>query len=176
MTVTYSAAVISTCGRYRYTLERALDTPGKNALFIMVNPSTADGMKDDATIRKLIGFSGKLGIGRFKVGNLFAYRATDIKELASMNASDATGPENDQWLRDMIRDADLIVCAWGPVSKLPKGFHRRRWQAVRAVILEYGKTPYSLGQPAKDGHPCHPLMLSYETPLTPWDGAYAASM
>lgn len=175
MAVTYSSAVISDCGRYRYTLTRKLDTPGKHALFIMVNPSTADADKDDATIRKLIGFSKKNGIGSFDVGNKFAYRATDIKELAKLNCADAVGPSNDIYLRELIRDADMIVCAWGPVSKLPKGLHRRRWQRVRATILEFGKTPYSLGAPAQDGHPRHPLMLSYETPLTPWDGAYAAS-
>ena len=39
-------AVISDCGRYRYELHRTWDEKKEKVLFIMLNPSTADGMKD----------------------------------------------------------------------------------------------------------------------------------
>jgi len=71
--LTKRSAVISDDGKYRYRLDRDLGRDGKTAAFIMVNPSTADAEVDDATIRKLIGFSQRLGFGRFIVGNKFAY-------------------------------------------------------------------------------------------------------
>lgn len=160
----YSSAVISSCETYRYRLERDLGVEGKTAAFIMVNPSTADGTQDDATIRKLIGFSKRLGFGRFIVGNKFAYRATDVSELKT--AADPVGPENDQHLQQIIAAADIVIAAWGPLAKLPKN-RRSRWNFVDHLALSLEKPLHCLGT-AKDGHPRHPLMLGYDTPLMEW--------
>ena len=72
------SAVISDCGRYRYRLERHGLSGAGAVAWIMVNPSTADATTDDATIRKVVGFSERMGAGWLIVGNKFAYRATDI--------------------------------------------------------------------------------------------------
>lgn len=162
------SAVISPCGLYRYRLERSWDVPGTDGYgqttVIMVNPSTADATANDATIRKLLGFGG----GRWAnivVGNLFAYRSTDVKALAS--AADPIGPENDEHLRKMIGEAFRLIFAWGPTSKLPKHL-RNRWRIVDDMARSLGKEPLSIGPTAKDGHPCHPLMLPYSHKLQPW--------
>lgn len=158
------SAIISPCGRYRYRLEREGVGDGSTAI-IMVNPSTADAEKDDATIRKLRGFGARNGWGRLIVGNLFAYRATDVRELARV--TDPVGlPHNDLHLMRMFRDADRIVFAWGPLAKQPK-WHRERWLKVLALI-DNGRQTFSIGAPAKCGHPKHPLMLSYSCPIIPW--------
>jgi len=158
------SAIISPCGTYRYRLER--DGPGEGATaVIMVNPSTADATDDDATIRKLRGFGARLGLGRLIVGNLFAYRATDVRALAA--APDPAGSDNGDRLAEIFLSAQRCIFAWGPASKLPKRL-REQWrqadQIARAMHLE----PMSIGAPAKDGHPCHPLMLPYTRTLEPW--------
>ncbi len=159
------SAVISDCGRYRYRLERPDVFGDTSTAVIMVNPSTADAENDDATIRKLKGFRDRYGWGHLLVGNLFAYRATDVRELATV--SDPVGPENDHHLDAIFREAQRVVFAWGPVSKQPK-FWRHRWDRVRQIAMFHGHIPVSIGAPAKDGHPKHPLMLPYDSPLIPW--------
>jgi hypothetical protein len=159
-----SSAVISPCGSYRYRLER--DGPGEGrTVVIMVNPSTADAEQDDATIRKLKGFGARNGWGRIIVGNLFAYRATDVRALAM--ADDPVGPENDAHLRRMFYGARQTIVAWGPVTKQPKHL-RDRWRKVWEVAECYPPV-LSIGESAKCGHPKHPLMLAYDTPIVPWN-------
>jgi hypothetical protein len=159
-----SSAIISECGLYRYRLER--DGPGEGrTVVIMVNPSTADAEQDDATIRKLKGFGARNGWGRIIVGNLFAYRATDVRELAT--ADDPVGPENDVHLRSMCYGAKQVIVAWGPVSKQPP-LLRSRWETLWPLISSYPPV-LCIGEPAKCGHPKHPLMLAYDTPLSPWE-------
>lgn len=161
---TRRSAVISDDGKYRYRLDRDLRWEGKTAAFIMVNPSTADAEVDDATIRKLIGFSAHLGFGRFIVGNKFAYRATDVSELKT--AADPVGPANDAYLSEIVAEADIVIAAWGPLAKLPRN-RRSRWNFVDHLALNHGKPLHCLGV-AQDGHPRHPLMLAYATPMSQW--------
>lgn len=57
------SAEISDCGRYRYRLSRwwgDKDDPDR-AVFVMLNPSTADASNDDPTIRRCIGFAQSHG-------------------------------------------------------------------------------------------------------------------
>jgi hypothetical protein len=131
----------------------------------MVNPSTADAEQDDATIRKLKGFGARHGWGRIMVGNLFAYRATDVRELAKAN--DPVGPVNDMHLAIMAKEARRIIVAWGPVSKVSARL-RNRWHEVWGELPAF-KPIFSIGAPAKCGHPRHPLMLAYAEPILPWE-------
>lgn len=157
-----SSAIISDCGLYRYRLER--EGPGEGrTVVIMVNPSTADADSDDATIRKLKGFGARNQWGWIMVGNLFAYRATDVRELAK--ADDPVGPENDRYLRAMMMRCERLIFAWGKNDKVPKGL-RDRWRTV-LQRMPHWLEPHCLGI-GMDGHPRHPLMLAYDTPLLPW--------
>lgn len=157
------SAIISRCGLYRYRLERRCEGVG-TTMIVMVNPSTADAEQDDATIRKLIGFGNRNQWGRLIVGNLFAYRATDVRELGKV--SDPVGPENNDHLQRMMGDADRVLCAWGPVTKQPRMWQGLRWRKFAELA---GPRPlYSIGEPAKCGHPKHPLMLPYDSPIIRW--------
>lgn len=162
------SAIISDCRLYRYRLERdeGLFAAGSTAI-IMVNPSTADASNDDATIRKLRGFAARNGWGRIIVGNLFAFRATDVRELS--RTDDPIGPANDRHLAGIAVDADRVIYAWGPMAKQPKAL-RKRWVAVDAMFRAFHHQPLSIGGPARDGHPKHPLMLPYDSPIIPWKG------
>jgi len=158
-------AIISPCGQFRYRLERDTSTCGGITAVIMVNPSTADATQDDATIRKLKGFGVRNLWGRIVVGNLFAYRATDVRELGK--CADPIGPSNDDELARIALEADRVVYAWGPVTKQPKAL-RNRWRAVDEIFRRLGHSPLCIGPVAKCGHPKHPLMLPYESQISQW--------
>lgn len=162
------SAVISQCGRWRYRLTRETGLSGPTLTVVMVNPSTADETKDDATIRKVLGFARRLGAGRVVVGNLFALRATDVRDLR--HAPDPVGPENDEHIRAMMCEAEALLFAWGPATKVPP-IWRGRWREVQEMARVAGKRPMCLGV-AKCGHPRHPLMVPYAQPFEWWDGAW----
>lgn len=158
------SATISPCGLYRYRLERHGLSGAGGVAWIMVNPSTADATDDDHTIRKVVGFTERLGGGWAVVGNKFAYRATDVRALRT--AADPRGPENDAHLAEIMAAAPTVIVAWGPLSKLPDSL-RRRWRTVCGIADRVGVKLMCLGT-AQDGHPRHPLMLAYDTPLVEW--------
>lgn len=155
MEYTAKSAILSKCGRYRYLLSRRWK-PGKTVLFVMLNPSTADGLTDDPTVRKCVGFADRLGHGAVLVVNLFAYRATDPADLAK--AGWDVGVETDDYIRMALSAADLVIFAWGAHAKL----QQRRIAEIRVLVRE----AMALGFSA-DGSPRHPLMLSYSTLLQP---------
>lgn len=157
-------AVISDCGTYRYRLERETALVGKTAAIIMVNPSTADHIENDQTVRKCIGFAQRHGIARIIIGNLFAFRSADIKDLR--RAQDPIGPDNDDHLLQILRDADLHIVAWGAIAKLPEAL-RKRWHFVVRAADRQGVALHCIGL-NDDGHPKHPLTTGYEIPLTTW--------
>lgn len=160
-----SKAVFSDCGRYRYRLERELGCAGKLLAVVMVNPSTADAENDDQTIRKVQEFARRAGFGRLIVGNLFALRSTDIRGLAAVD--DPRGGEaNNHHLAAMISEADSVLFAWGASNKIPMRW-RRRWTTVADIAERVGKPALCLGV-ANDGHPLHPLTLSYDRTMRPW--------
>lgn len=148
---------------YRYTLERAWSC-GPKVLWIMLNPSTADEFKDDATIRRCIGFTKRWGYCGLGVVNLFALRSTDPRGL--LVAKDPIGPQNDQALRLAFLNPGyaLMVAAWGrSVSALPAAL-RGRAGAVLAMAGQEGHVLHCLGRTA-DGDPRHPVRLPYDTEL-----------
>lgn len=154
-------AIISVDGQYRYRLSRHWDDGAPSLTFIMLNPSTADAEVDDPTIRRCIGFAKRQSFGGIYVANLYAFRATEPRDMK--RAIDPIGPENNQILRYMFsRAADQltpVVAAWGTHAD------PRR---VRDVMkLNVGATVLSLGV-TKDGHPRHPLYVRADQELTPW--------
>lgn len=161
------SAIISGCGTYRYRLERDVGVlyGGKSVAFVMVNPSTADAETDDATIRKVKGFAARMGGSRVVVGNLFAFRATDIDALKT--AADPVGPGNDEHLRRILQDTDACIVAWGALSKLPPAL-RTRWATFADMAGTMGIPLRCLGV-ARDGHPLHPCMIGYARPVLAWD-------
>lgn len=162
---TGGSAVISACGNYRYRLDRnAMHTGGPTYAFFGVNPSTADATLDDATVRKWTGFVRRWGGRRYIVGNVFAWRATDVKQLAQ--SPDPIGPDNDAHIAGIIAEADILVPCWGNSGKLPLAL-RDRLNTVALALMAAGKPVRIFGRTA-NGDPTHPLMLGYDTLLIDW--------
>ncbi|RIJ15972.1 DUF1643 domain-containing protein [Henriciella mobilis] len=162
---TGSSAVFSPCGLYRHRLDRKVADTGPVVAVPGVNPSTADAEKNDATIRKDIGFGQRLGWGRIIKPNKFQLCATDVRELR--DAADPIGPYADEYLYSIFKEADLVVPAWGPLAKLPRPL-RQRWRRVVHIAQDAGHDTLWCFGTAQDGQPRHTLMLAYSTPLTPW--------
>lgn len=158
------SAVLSPCGWYRYRLERH-GSDGPLVGVVMVNPSTADAVDDDATIRKLKGFAERNGWGGFVVGNLFAWRAKDVTDLG--RSPEPVGLDNDLHLQDIFEEVDLILVAWGRLAKLPPAL-RNRWREVADMIHRADKPVLCIGETVEGGQPRHPLMPGYDTPILPW--------
>ena len=159
-------AVLSKCRNYRYTLSRNVDMFGEKVFaYFGVNPSTADETIDDQTVKKWIGFTAKNAGSSFVVGNVFAYRATDVNELAKIE--DPVGPDNDKYISMLIDQADVLVPCWGARGKLPETM-RDRLDEIMSLLKRSGKPVLCFGLTAS-GDPKHPMMLSYETKLVPVD-------
>jgi hypothetical protein len=154
------SATISACGKFRYRLSRSWDD-GPRLLFVMLNPSTADAEVDDATIRRCITFARAEGFCKLEVVNLFAFRATDPKDLR--RAGYPVGPENDRHITDAVRASDAVCLAWGAnVAGL------ERPQIVLPMLRSLGVQLQCL-RITRSGYPQHPLMLPAACRLMPFD-------
>jgi hypothetical protein len=126
----------------------------------MLNPSTADEVQNDPTVERCERRARHLGFGSFRVTNIFAWRATDPRDMKA--ALDPIGSENDRILTKGATWADQIIAAWGV-----HGAHLGRGPQV-AAMLRNGKTPvFHLGL-SKQGHPKHPLYLPYAQQPERW--------
>jgi hypothetical protein len=155
------SAELSDCGRYRYWLRRHWQHGGngKTVCFLMLNPSTADALVDDSTVRRCTAFCRSWGYSALTVRNLFALRATDPAEL--LTASDPVGPDGDEHLL-RAATAALIVCAWG--AEVPFGRDRR------ALELLAGRHLHCLGL-TRAGGPRHPLYMRGDAVPLPYRSA-----
>jgi hypothetical protein len=160
MKYTMTWATLDPSKKYRWDLGRVwkperLDK--KSILFICLNPSTADGNDDDATIRRLVGFSDLWGYGALVVCNLFAWRSTDPRGLYS--SPGPVGRENYDYIVKHAAQAGLIVCAWG--AHPWTGVHGRH---VLWMLQGRGYKTFCFGR-TKEGFPKHPVRLPYNTKL-----------
>ena len=146
----------SPCRRYRYVLWRLWGSGARPAMFIGLNPSTADETQDDPTVRRCKAFARSWGCDSLIMTNLFAWRATDPREMKA--ADQPVGSENDDWLYQLAERAHVRVAAWGV-----HGLWLERAMQVAAVLPDLE----CLGR-TKDGHPRHPLYLAGTTQLEPW--------
>lgn len=165
-----SGAIFSVDRTYRYELWRRW-SDGPTLAIAMLNPSTASAYEDDPTIRKCIGFAKRLGFGGFRVVNLFAARSTDPKALRHIG--DPIGRENDERIVTVCQSADRCIVAWG-ASDVGGGLIAWRAAEVVRMLRNRGVPLWCLGR-SQQGHPRHPLMLAYSTPLELFDHASQAA-
>ena len=122
-----SYAIFSDCERYRYVLSRAWDKTKGKVVFIGLNPSTADEMKNDPTITRMINFAKSWNYDKISICNLFAFRATFPQDLKK--ALDPIGSENDKLVSEEIKDTDKIILAWGNHGK----FNNRSTEILKNI-------------------------------------------
>lgn len=156
---TDKGAAFSDDRRYRYSLWRWWGGGnGQKCCFIMLNPSTADENVLDPTVTRCVGFARDWGFSGLVIANIFAFRATNPKELYRTIAP--VGPENDGAILAAALQSGCVVCAWGT-----HGEHMHRAATVKNLLAAY--EPVCLGV-TKDGHPKHPLYLRRDTQRRPF--------
>jgi hypothetical protein len=154
------AARISPDGVYRWWLTRRWAYTGPGVHFVMLNPSTADGSEDDATIRRVTRFARDWGFSSVVVTNLFSYRATDPKRLR--DAADPVGPRTVDVILTAASLSSYTVCAWGsnPLA--------REWSATVLRKLTDAGTDLRALRIGRNGSPWHPLYLPSSTTAVPF--------
>lgn len=151
-------ATLSSDGLYRYHLWRKWGR-GETMVWIMLNPSTADGDVDDQTVTKCMGFARRWGYVGIEVLNLYSLRTPDPMVLRDVE--DPEGPLNAGTWSYVLKAyrSSLKVAAWGgsfpralPASLALAGVDTRHWRCL-------GHTT--------EGHPRHPARIAYATTLQP---------
>jgi hypothetical protein len=153
-----SGAVFDATRHYRYTLWREWDGTRSRVAIVMLNPSVADEMQNDPTIRRCIAFARSWGYGSVEIVNLFAYRTPYPKKLS--NATEPIGIDNDKYLLQASNRSSRLVFAWGNWGYL----RNRAWQVHNLLA---GLEGYCLGL-TLTGQPRHPLYLAKDTQLIPY--------
>ena len=150
---TRSLAIFSDCEKYRYILRRVWDENKKRAVFIGLNPSTADEVRNDPTVSRMISLSKSWGFGSVSVCNLFAFRATLPPDMKK--AENPIGDENDSFILKEIQDAGRVIACWGNHGK----FLNRSEEFIKNLkrFEHFGLT--------KQGEPHHLLYLRKDASL-----------
>jgi hypothetical protein len=148
-------ALFSRCGTWRYLLWRMADPRAKIVGMGLLNPSRADELHDDPTIRQCRARGRQAGHAGLLVWNLFAFRATFPADLK--RALDPVGPDNDLAIALALSLAGRTILAWGN-----HGAYLARDRAVLAQCA--GARIAVLGLTGR-GQPRHPLYLPSGTRL-----------
>lgn len=163
-----TGARFSPCEKYRYALWRIWNKQLPALGFLLLNPSTATADKDDPTVHRCGERARLLGYGAVYVANLFAYRSTDPAELYRVPSPvSANGDEdNDRWTHYYMMMCHKVVCGWGK-----DGVYLGRDRVVLNLFRDYMPPQFLNALHVNDdGTPTHPLYLSYQTKLQPYDG------
>ncbi len=163
---------------YRWSLSRIWDTQREWLVIVGLNPSQADGEKDDQTTKREMGFSYDWGYGGLLKVNLFGVIATNPQKLSS--CSDPVGEKNQAyWEREIgrvwgqgeklmrttrYRYTPKVLCAWGAWGGyMDQDKTAWRWlDALGVKTLCLGTT--------REYFPKHPLYLPKNARLVPYCG------
>lgn len=158
-------AKFSECRRWRYTLWRrwsAFDESERLAVWLCLNPSTASEHKNDPTVTRCIEFSKSWGHTGMVMLNLFAYRATDPREMKRFE--EPIGSENDATIIEVCQYAATVICGWGN-----HGLFNDRASKVLSKLRRHKVKPHCLVITGK-GQPQHPLYVKASTQPIPFSG------
>lgn len=157
-----SDASFSQCRQYRWSLTRYFDGGNDKIVnFIMLNPSTANEAFNDPTVARCENRTIEMGYSQMIVTNIFAYRATDPKDMRAQ--TDPIGPENDETIVQCALRADHVICAWGN-----HGEYMNRGQHVRQILVQNSIHNTYYLKMNKCGEPAHPLYLRADLEPVPW--------
>lgn len=139
-------AHFSNCRNYRYVLWRVWDVSKSRIMFIGLNPSTANEISDDPTIRRVKKMAQDWGYGGVYMTNLFALVATHPYEL--LQCPDPING-NDEWLIKIASITGDIIFAWG-------NFKIAQERAKKVIEMFPNAKALQIN---KNGSPKHPLYV-----------------
>lgn len=155
----FSGAVFDQHRAYRFILWRYWDEKPR-VLFIGLNPSTANEIQNDPTIRRCAGFAEKWGYGGMYFCNLYSYVSTNPRALSDKEAIHSA---NNPAIAMATKLVVLTVVAWGDGVELVEN-----GSLVAENVKNIISAPMCFGLTQK-GNPKHPLYLSGEAELVDYD-------
>lgn len=163
--VNEAGAVISEDRHYRYRLWRYWsDAP--RMVWIMLNPSTATETKDDATLRRCMGYARREGCGGIEVVNLYCLRTAYPTKLAKARENGFNPEEGESganfaaWKTAFLHaDGGRVVAGWGHAATM-SGLPASETLARFAPSCKWE----CLGL-TSSGEPRHPVRLSNDRPF-----------
>lgn len=160
--------VFSPCRLYRYLWKYTWAPRLPPMVIIGLSPSTADEQRKDPTVTRGANFAAAWGFGALWMMNLFAFRATDPRDMKA--AADPIGPENNEWLITVCGDVvhnlnGRVLAAWGN-----HGTHRNRSRDVVLLMGQNARVPLWALKVTKAGQPQHPLYLPAALKPFEWRG------
>lgn len=148
---------------HRFTLYRQWGEQSRYVACVGMNPSGAQENLTDVTVRKLCTYADRhWGMGALYMLNALSIRCTDSTKLPAQSIANL--PENDEWIRQIVRGAQLVVVCWGN-----PGHEHGRGKAVEA-ILRAECDPGIVKCFGRNGSraPTHPLLLPFSQKLIPY--------
>lgn len=139
-------AYLSGCRRYRYLLWRIWNPQLRFAVFVGLNPSTADAEVDDPTLKRCMAFAREWRLGGVVMANVFALRSADPSALLSRK--DPSGPYNHIWLSYALNLGHEHIACWGNL-----GIRQA------SIMLSGALQPFSCLGVTNKGAPRHPLYV-----------------
>ena len=110
-----NSCTFSTDRTYRYILHHdcgdLFTQKRRRIVWIGLNPSTADELALDPTLEVVRRYSKKWQLSEIVMLNLFAFRATDPREMKKV--ADPVGPDNDKHLLAETQAAQRVIACWG---------------------------------------------------------------
>ena len=154
-----SRACLSPGRNHRFALWRVW-AQGPLLGFIMLNPSVANEIENDPTIRRCIAFARRDGYAGIIVCNLRSDIATNPDGIPA--CSPVADRENVMHTRRRFGLCGIVIAAWG--------VNATRIGAKLDVSCEHFAL-HRLGELTKNGSPRHPLYLKSTTPIVEWRAA-----
>jgi hypothetical protein len=153
----FSGAIMDEKRKHRFLLWRFWDDRPR-MLFIGLNPSTANELEDDPTIRRLCSFAKGWGYGGLYAVNLYSQVTPHPEELLPETRNH---PANIPALQMALGLSTLTVCGWGDGIKnvLDSDLGFRAEQVIGML-----SSPKCFGL-TKSGNPKHPLYLPSDSKL-----------
>ena len=152
-----SGAEFSPDRKHRYMLSRTWNNELPKIAFVGLNPSTADEMQDDPTIRRVIRFARDWGYGGVYMLNLFSMVTPYPKELKA-----EYNQENKAWHEKIEPKVTTVLFAWGAFKEaaLAMNIQDHYYKNAREKIFCLGKNA--------NRSPKHPLYINSNTKLQPY--------
>ena len=146
--------------RFRYALWRFWEPSGDKLFFLGLNPSTANDIKDDPTIRRLIGFAKSWGFGGLFAGNLFSLVSADPANLWFTPSPEQPNGPNDSAIKRMRELSTKVMVGWGNEG-------RNAGTRPGEVLALIGQPVFCI-KTTKAGEPGHPLYMPLSSQLQPY--------
>ena len=152
--------------KHRY----ALGIRGNNPLIVIgLNPSTADEVKPDATIRKVMGIAKEAKKDGFIMLNLYPQRATYPKDLEK-DFNEESHSQNLKFISSVLSEFSNIDILLGYGNNIQTRYYLKKClKDIMIVANKFNPRWFKTGDVTKYGHPRHPLYVAYSEGLTSFD-------